>query len=162
MPVISQQTEAADYLGVTPRTLRDWSNQPGFPDSAKGYDTEAIEAWREREQRKGSTEDQTAKKLKLALTAERLKQAQIQTRRDQLELEKREGTLLPRKGVEESMAVILSSLVDWTEQLPDLIAAIVPADTQAKVRDRLRTELEERRVQLAGELRSLAAGGDAS
>jgi hypothetical protein len=156
MPLVARQTEAALRLGVTPRTLRDWRQLDGFPDCTRGYDLEAIQRWRQAHERKGSEAADAARKLKLAITAEKLRQMQLRTRREQLDLELKEGTLLPRKAVEQSVAVLLSALGDWCDQLPDLIAAICPNQrTAAKVRARLQQELDRRRAQLADDLKAL-------
>lgn len=155
MPIVAQQTDAADLLGVTPRTLRDWMRIPGFPDCASGYHIEAIRQWQESNARKGSEPEDAMRKLKLALQAEKLKQAQIETRDAQLRLEAKEKTLLPRQAVERSAAVILSGLVDTCEQLPDLVAAIVSKQEQAKVREFIKRELTELRMRIAADLRAL-------
>lgn len=155
MPVIQQQVEAADILDVSARTLRDWSRLPGFPDCSTGYDTDAIQRWRQDNERKGSESDSTSKKLKLALLAEKLKQASVETKLASLKLETAEGTLIPRKGVELTAQVILSSLSEWCDQLPDLISGILPKKHRQVVANELKRELDKRRVELAAELRSL-------
>lgn len=155
MSVIIQQKQAAEALGVTPRTLRDWQNVDGFPDCSRGYDVEAIRTWRQANERKGSEPERVAKQIKLGVLAEKLKQMQLRTKKDQLDLDAKEGTLLPRKAIEQSAAVLLSALGDWCEQLPDLVAAIVSKKDQRKVRDRLKTELDARREQLADDLKAL-------
>lgn len=45
---MATQTEVADYLGVTTRTLQNWSKTPGFPDSQGrgGYDIQKVVQWR--------------------------------------------------------------------------------------------------------------------
>lgn len=157
MPLIQQQNEAALRLGISPRTLRDWRQLPGFPDCTAGYDLEAIHAWRREYERKGAESHETARKLKLGIAAEKLRQMQIRTRREQLELELKEGTLLPRKAVEQTVAVILSSLADWCDQLPDLIAPICPNRRSAeRIRERLKAELDARREQLAEDLKAIS------
>jgi len=159
MPLIVQQKEAAELLGVSSRTLRDWQaarDENGFPDCSSGYETEAINAWRRDNQRKGSETSEAAKNIKLGTAAEKMKQARFDTRLKEMEVGKEEGTLLPRKAVEQSAAVILSSLGDWCEQLPDLIAQICPNKKSAeKVRTRLKSELDRRREQMADDLVSL-------
>lgn len=155
MPLISQQTEAAESLDVSARTLRDWSRLPGFPDSSRGYDIAAIQQWRQENERKGSESDSATKKLKLALLAEKVKQASVDTKLANLKLETAEGTLIPRKGVEQTAQIILSSLSEWCDQLPDLIAAQLPKKYQAAVAKDLKRELDKRRVELASELKSL-------
>lgn len=155
MPLISHQVEAAEQLGITPRSLRNWIEEPGFPDCSAGYDVAAIRAWREAHERKGSEPEVATKRLKLALLAEKLKQAQIETRQSQLTLESKEKTLLPRQAIERSAAVILSGLVDACEQIPDLAAGLVSKKDQAKVRAFLKRELDEMRRRIAADLRAL-------
>lgn len=159
MPLIEQQTEAAARLKVTTRTLRDWRLVEGFPNCDAGYDLEAIQAWRRENERKGSESADAGKKISLGIKAEKLRQMQLRTKRDQLDLEAKEATLLPRKAVEQTAAEILSRLGDWCEQLPDLIAQICPNKRSAeKVRAYLKKELDKRREQMAHALKSLPSG----
>lgn len=155
MPLVAQQTDAAEQLGITTRTLRDWMRLPGFPDCSGGYNVGSIRQWQESNARKGSEPEDAYRKIKLATAAEKLKQAQIETRDSQLRLEAKEKTLLPRQAIERSAAVILSGLVDTCEQLPDLVAALVSKSEQAKVREFIKRELTELRVRIAADLRAL-------
>lgn len=155
MPVFTQQVDAAKSLGITPRSLREWEKEPDFPDCSRGYNTEAIQQWRQENDRKGSEVDSTKKRIQIGILAEKMKQAAIKTKMDTLAMEAAEGKLIPRKGVEQTAQIILSSLSEWCDQLPDLIAAQLPKKYQAAVAKDLKRELDKRRVELASELKSL-------
>lgn len=45
---MATQSEVADYLGVTTRTIQNWARTPGFPDSKGrgGYDIKEVVLWR--------------------------------------------------------------------------------------------------------------------
>lgn len=154
--LVTQQKQAAELLDVSPRTLRDWSALDGFPDCSSGYDIEAIREWREEHERKGSQQSETAKKLKLAISGEKLRQAQLQTRQMQIDLERKEGLLIPRKGVEQSAAVAMANLADWCEQFPDIAISQLPKKYQAKMRAIWKKLLDDGRRQLASQLRALS------
>jgi transposase-like protein len=152
---VAEQKEAARRLGITPRALRDWAKEPGFPDWSAGYDLQAIRRWRDQHGRKGSDDDGTSRKLKLAIAAEKLRQAKLETRKRELDLQTKEGQLLPRQAVETFASTLLSALADWCEQLPDLIAGELPKKHGAKIAARLTRELHQCREQLAEDLKRL-------
>lgn len=162
MARVIEQQEAARRLGVTARALRDWIREPDFPDIDAGYDLDAIRAWRNAHQKKGSPASDTQKKLKLASEGEKLKQAQIKTKRDQLNLQEREGELLPRAAWERFAATLLSSLADAADQLPDLIGGDCCPKCKKKVPPRLLKELDRLREQLAEDLKQTPAEGKSS
>ena len=159
MPVVSQRKEAARILGITARVLGDWAKEAWFPADARtaaGWDTDKIAEAREVQHRKGSVPAEAAKRLKLATDHEKLKQAELQTKRKQIELAVEEGELVPRRAVELHFATLLTELGDKCEQLPELIAGDVPAKLRPKLKARLREELERWRRELAAELKRQA------
>lgn len=154
MPIVKEQKEAAQILDVTPRTIRDWREaHPDFPDCSNGYDTDAIEAWRQKLAKKGSEEGEQIRKVKLALGLEALKRERIATRRDENRLKAEEGEYLPRPTYELFGANLLSGLADWCEQIPDLIAGQCCKKCAKTIGERLKKELDRRREQLAEDLK---------
>lgn len=152
--IVIEQKEAADRLGVTARTIRDWRDQHSdFPDCSAGYDLDAITAWRDRLAKKGSEDGDAARKLKLARQAEALKRDRLRTRDAELDIAEREKELLPRPTWELFAANLLSGLADWCEQLPDLIAGQCCKKCQKTLGDRIKKELDRRREQLAEDLK---------
>ena len=126
---IKLQTKAAEALGVTPRTLRDWSAADWWDANfrnAAGYDVEAIAAAVNDNARKGST-----------LSAEREK---LRHERDQLdnelaaakvraELRKEQeslGNVLPREEYEEFVVEIIGMLCDELLEIPRRMLTHVP------------------------------------
>lgn len=165
MPVVKSRKEAAAILGVTEKALGNWATEAWFPEDATGrtpkgarvdWDTDKIAQAREVQQRKGSAPAEAAKRLKLATDHEKLKQAELQTRRKQIELAVEEGELVPRRAVELHFATLLTELGDWCEQLPELVAADVPAKVRPKVKARIKDELDRRRRELSAELQRQA------
>lgn len=150
--LVLEQKEAARRLGITSRALRDWMQDPGFPDWSAGYDISAIKRWRDDRGRKGSDLDGKADAVRLATNLQKLEQAKTTSRLLNLKLEREEAKLLPRQAIEVFHATVLSGLADWCEQLPDLIAQILPPEHRETIRERLRDELATRREQLADEL----------
>src|SRR3990167_1956606 len=154
MAIVAEQKEAADKLGVTERTLRDWREQhPDFPDCSAGYDLDAITAWRDRLAKKGSDRGTQMQTLKVARAAEALKRDKIRTRKEELHLQEQEKELLPRPSYELFLANILSGLADWCEQLPDLLAGECCKKCKKAIGPRIKAELDRRREQLAEDLK---------
>jgi hypothetical protein len=153
MELVTEQTAAAALLGVTTRTLRDWSTEDGFPTNPGGYDITAINNWREDNQRKGASLAEKVRAIKAGIQSEKLRQMKLDTAKRQLEQDVREEKLLPRESWEQFAALLLSGLADWCEQLPDLIAAEVPKKDQPRIRKRMQNELNSMRSHLADELR---------
>lgn len=160
---------AAAALGITEKALQLWTQEPWFPAGAVGKDAKgnnrnwnvtAIRAARDAIGRKGSEVSDTAKKLKLATDNEKFQQAKIRTEQDRLALETTKGELIPRDALELFASTLLTSLGDWCEQLPDLIAAAVPKKYRKPVKDRLKQELDARRVQAAAALERAARDFD--
>lgn len=145
------QKQAAEQLGVTDRALRDWMHKPGFPDWSAGYDVDAIRAWADELRLKGSIESEADADLRRKLEVEKLEQERIKTQQLRHKLAVQEGELLPRRAWELFAATVLTSLGDWCEQLPSIIAGVVPAAHRDGVRKRLAQELDDRRKDLREE-----------
>ena len=153
--IIRQRKDAAKLLDISDRGLGLWAAQPWFPAAgrtAEGWNVTAIREAREIHGRKGSEESDTAKRVRLGIDAEKLKQARIRTRKEDLNLLEQEKELLPRRGWELFASTLLTELGDWCDQIPDLIAADAPLEHQVKLRARLKDELDRRRRDLAHEL----------
>lgn len=157
---VKTQRAAASKLNIDERQLRRWMKETWFPadgKSADGFDVGSIAAARDAMGRKGSAEAKAARDLKLQTDRERLKQAELKTKAAQLQLRQTEGELIERDAVELHFALMLTQLGDWCDQLPELIAADVPKSHRAKIRNRLKSELDRRRRELQSELKRAAA-----
>ena len=150
--LIIEQADAARRLGVTDRQLRNWLREPGFPGISRGYDLAAIRAWIEERGRKGSDQDGASKRIRLARDAERLQIEQCRRQQAELDLRERQRELLPRRGWELFAATLLTQLGDWCDQLPDLVGGVCPKQHRRRIADRLRQELDARRVSLRAAL----------
>ena len=157
--IVPTQKEAAAALGVTVRQLRNWLSEPWFPANGRGeggYDVDAIRTARDAEGRKGSEQSETRNKIRDARAAEQLKRERLRTRREELELQRDEGTLIPRDGVEVFASAFLTEFGDWCDQLPTFIARLVPAKAKKRVRAALQAELDQRRAAMRDTLAAKA------
>ncbi len=153
--LVATQKAAAAALEITPRVLRMWQAESWFPPAgraAAGYDLAAIRAARDAMGRKGSAEAAAARAQRFDNDGERLKQGRFETRRRELQLQEIEGELISRRAVELHFAALLTALGDWCDALPDLIAGDFPKKQQAKLRRRLREELDRKRNDVRADL----------
>lgn len=153
--IVQEQKEAAEIIGVTPRTLRDWKRDypEEFPDCSEGYNIEALEAFRDEFAKKGSEGGSTLHKLKVGRQAEALKRDRIRTQREEYSLRLQEEELLPRQVWNIFASNLLAGLSDAAEQLPDLISGDCCKKCQKTVADRIKAELNRWREQLADDLK---------
>jgi len=172
MPAAKTHLQAAEQLGVTTRQFQNWLNEPWFPHSAKtpgGWDIDAIAAARDAQGLKGGTESVLRSKLRDARAAEQLKRDRLRTQRDELALRRETGELIPRAALELFASTLLTELGDWCETLPVLAARLVPRTAAKRVREKLKSELDQRRQLVrqvledkAREFDQLQQGGDPS
>lgn len=130
--LVTSQIQAANELGVTPRTLARWRLIDTFPDCRRGYDLKAINAWRDEHGRKGSQYSEVMLKLRVATLGEKLKQAVLQVRSDQLGLQAAEGKLIPTAAVKASIDLILNTLQQWRATMPQAAAEMLPKRLRPK------------------------------
>lgn len=157
MSMVPTRIQAAAELGITERQLGNWANEPWFPPAGHtkdGWNVEVILAAQHVMGRKGSGHSDTAKKLKLALDNEKLKKQQLETQMKTLDLQLKEGALLPRRGWELFAATLLTNLGDAADQLPDLIRGICCRKCAKKIAKRLKQELDNMRNNTADELQA--------
>ena len=155
--VIHERISAAAALGVSDRQLGRWKQTPGFPDCSAGYDIDAIRAWREANQRKGSEDDDQTAILNRAIKLEKLKEIKAKNHLAQLNIDEAEKRLLPRKLYEQFIASLLAGIGDWCEQLPGLVEAELPAKYGKTVKARIADECRRMRDQLAEDLKHTPA-----
>ena len=144
-------------LGITPRVLGIWANEAWFPPDGRvkrAWNVDVIRKARDAMGRKGSEFSDTSKKMKLALDNEELKKRQLITQTKTLDLQLKEGELLPRRSWELFAATILTNFGDAADQLPDLIQGICCPKCAKKVAKRLKQELDNMRNNTADELQA--------
>ena len=95
---MSCNTSADGVFGrhISDRALRQWRQEPGFPDCANGYDIKAIKRWRNARAKKGSEAGDKMHQLKLDRESQRLR---LDTHKaDDAERQGKigEGNILPR------------------------------------------------------------------
>lgn len=139
MPIIREQKQAADRLGITARQLRNWQKEPGFPDCSSGYDLERIAAWREQTARKGSEESDQARKIKLAIAGQKLRQEKARADKAERENEIAKGNILPRDEWEHGLIEMVTVCRDALMAIPRELCRFVPK----KYHKRLQTEGEK-------------------
>ncbi|TWT49031.1 hypothetical protein KOR42_39470 [Thalassoglobus neptunius] len=160
---IRTQSAAADELGITARQLRNWEQEDWFPDGGRtksGYDIALIRQAQESLGKKGSELREAAVALKMRTGEAKLERELVEVQRKQLILKREQGELVPRRAVELFASTVLTELGDWCDQLPDLLAAVVPARARKDLRKRITDELNRRREQLATRLSERAMAAD--
>lgn len=110
---------AAALLGITPRQLGDWAQEPWFPPDAVQTDARGtrihwnvplIREARDAMGRKGSDLSGTQKAIKLKSDHEKLRQLEIKTRREEREEQLAQGNILPR----DELTLTLRELITMT------------------------------------------------
>lgn len=144
MAVIKGRNEAAEILGIAPSTLREWMAEPGFPDTSKGHDIDAIRRWRAERGKKGSDLASTFGKIKAAQEGEKLKQSRIKTSQMTIKLQQLEGSVLWRRAAELVVSTLLTETGDDLGQLGETFPGTcgIPVKYQAALRKRLKEELD--------------------
>jgi hypothetical protein len=147
---IKGRTAAAKWLGVTPKALRNWLAEDGFPDCSKGHPMVAITKWRENRGRKGSRGADSLSEVKLARETEQLEHDRIKTHRELINLDLQRGGLYPRPATELVLSTFFTLYADGCEQIINTLpgTAAVPKKYQATLRKQLRTEFEALSKQL--------------
>ncbi|HEY0982383.1 hypothetical protein [Schlesneria sp.] len=156
--VIEERISAAKALGVSDRQLGRWKLTEGFPDCSNGYDIDAIQAWREANQRKGSAEDDQIAVINRAIKLEKLKEIKAKNHLAGLAIDEAEKRLLPRQLYEQFIAALLAGIGDWCNQLPGLLEAEIPAKYGKKVKARAAEECRKMRERLAEDLKRTPTG----
>ena len=124
--VIKSRKEAAAALGITERALGYWKNEAGFPDCSKGHDIEAIKAWRNQGERKGSEVDQQMAVILKRTRFAKMEEAQNKVLLQKIELERANRELLPRDVVHDLLmecAAIIRGLGNQLQRSGNLTAA---------------------------------------
>lgn len=165
---VKNQGDAAKELGVSDRTLQRWEKATWFPTNGKtkaGYDVESIAAARPKSDQPSNEESPLRAK---AREAEHVKtiyegtRAKIRCETEELKLRTAQGELIPRHGIEQSYADLLTGIADWCEQLPDLFASMlsIPRKHHAACRELLCRLLAERQRELRDDLETKALTRD--
>ncbi len=161
--IVPTRKQAAALLGITERALADWVKEPWFPRAAVGqdgrgnnrnWDVAAIRRARDVAGRKGSDPqlEIATRRAKAMKAVEDAKKAQIENDLRRLKLNREQGELVPRQALELFSATVLTSLSDWCEQLPDIIAGELPQKHRKRIHGRLKEECDHRRRQMALDL----------
>ena len=131
--LLREQKAAAEALGVTPRGLRDWMKEPGFPDCSAGYDLEAIADWQAARAKKGSAEGEQARKLKLAITAQKLRQEKAKADAAERSEEEAKNNILRRDEWELFAREAIQMARDRLMLLPQDLCKIVPQQYHRRI-----------------------------
>jgi hypothetical protein len=168
-PRVKDQDQAAQQLGVSARTLQRWEKTAAWwPKGARtraGYKVAAIAAAKPKSEI--GDDDETplraaARQAEHVKTIEEGKRAKIRRQTEELKLRVQEGELLPRLGIEQSFADILTGIADWCEQLPDVLVSMceVPQKYHRGLRRLLKQLIEQKQHELADELEAKALTRD--
>jgi hypothetical protein len=127
--IVYMRKEAAALLGLTPQQLGTWAKELWFPEQGKtpdGWNVPVIREARDAYGKKGSEQSEEAKRIKLALQTEKLRQEKIKSERAEREERLAEGSLIPRDEYELAMIEQITMARDQILTLPKLLARIVP------------------------------------
>jgi len=155
---MSTTKEVCQHFAISDRTLRDWKNDPTFPPVAGTqrrplFEISAIEDWRALRFRNVETPEsnelrKTLSELKYKKLEAELEQLKIDNRTKETKLSALLGAYVPRPAVELLFSKLLTDLGDWCDQLPELVAGIMPKSHQSKLKKRLAKELNDRRNEM--------------
>lgn len=153
--IVTLQVEAAERLGVSPKSLRNWIKEPGFPSIKKGYDVEKIQAWRDQLGKKGSEQSLSQQQTNEQLAREKLRKATADADKAEREEEEAKGNVLKRDEYELFVQEHIQVTRDRMILIPRTLCKYIPK----KYHVRLRTEGEkEVRKILAEFARNLEEG----
>lgn len=141
--MIEQQKDAAAALGVSPKALRDWMAEPGFPDCSQGYDVAAIEAWRNSRQRKGAELGNLKHAVQVATMQQKLRIEKARADEAEEERERAKGNLLYRD--EHALAIREHVTICRDTMIPELLnetCRLVPKEFHRRVQTEGRRVLE--------------------
>ena len=163
MTVVEQQKEAAALIGVSPKGLRDWMKEPGFPDCSAGYPIDAIRRWQQTRGKKGSEDGDRLRQIKLAREGQRLRRDKAAADRQEREEQVAQGNILPRDEL--TLATIEHVVLarDRLMGLPKEVCRVVPKRYHRKLQEQgtkiVRTILSEfaRGVQKEAKLETVQA-----
>lgn len=117
MPVVKTRPEAAAILEVTVKSIGDWKLQPGFPNCDHGYDTDAIQVWRDATKVTRDKSTALVEQVNLKTKAVKLQILELKRQSDEMELEKARMNLMPRELVKELLAILTGRIRDVTNNL---------------------------------------------
>ena len=157
MPLVSQKV-AAEQLDITPRALREWMKEPGFPDASNGYDVAAVRRWRNERSKKGSDAGEQAKNLKLATAAQKLRIEKARADAAERAEETAKGNILPRDEFDTAVFEMLSLARDRLLGLPKSLCKLLPKSLHRKVQDEGGKEVTRILNEFAHGLQRLAEG----
>lgn len=158
--IIKERKEAAKVLGISPRWFGEWKKLDGFPDCSHGYDIDAIEAWRDENGFKGSDLAEEAKKLKVEITAQKLR---IETARaDAAERAEQaaKGNILPRDEFETAVAEIIAIARDRFRGLGKEACKLAPKSLHNKLRKSIDQDVDTILCEFENGLHRLLEGRD--
>jgi DNA-binding transcriptional MerR regulator len=156
--IVQTQLEAAQRLGVEDRTLRRWMKNPGFPECSAGFDIQAIRAFLAHQNKPAAELRSEYLEHDVSIKRDRAEQERIKTANMRHEFLENEKQLLPRRAVELSIALILTRLRDWAEQLPDLVDGHCCRKCRPALGKHLKEELGRVQTEAARDLANLDAG----
>jgi phage terminase Nu1 subunit (DNA packaging protein) len=127
---LTSLASVAKYFDVAPRTVATWKAQ-GMP-VGRPYDVAAIAAWRKENAKRGGKEqgDKRLELLDLDAELKRIKAAKLR------------GELVDAATVQRLLVRHINEAKTIFAQLPDRVAALLPAKTLAKVKGEIRAGVQ--------------------
>lgn len=141
--LVRTRIEAAKLLGVTEKTLGNWKKLPGFPECSSGYDLAKIKLWRTAHSLSSDKESAEARRIRLAIQKEKLRQEKIKADRAERDDEIARGNILPRDEWELFVREIIHLTRDQLISIPTSLCRGIPRKYHAKLRSEGRRRVEK-------------------
>lgn len=145
--IVEKAIDAAQHLGITPRTLQNWKDE-NMPWAAGHYDIREIEAWREKRfgssREKDEIQERGAAETRLAVA---------KANKAELEFEEFAGRLIPVDGPKRVLVQTVNAIRTHLEQFPERLRDTLEIEDRT-IRDEVYTKC---RVGIDGLLRAIQA-----
>jgi phage terminase Nu1 subunit (DNA packaging protein) len=150
--------KCAQIMGRTlhRRTFCEWMKEPGFPGrpgrhgraNDGHFPCHAIVRWRDGKANQGKTSEEKTERETLL---------RIRRESEQFDLEKKRGEHLPIAFFEQVITRIVQSVTP-IDDLPDIIAGMVPQDVAATVREAVQLQVKQVRTSIAAQIEQAVKG----
>lgn len=162
---IKTQTETAELLNITPRSLRSWESEDWWPEGGRtkaGYDLALIREAQEAHGKAGSEFSEKKKEFSLKHDEGKLERQAIEIQKRRMELHVAEGLLIPRDAVELHLATLLKEQGDLFDKVISQTKKLAGKRNSKKVGDYLQREFDKGRKRIASELEKAARAADSA
>jgi hypothetical protein len=138
------QSAAAKALGIDRRTLIEWAQRPGFPDTSKGWDADDIRQWANGF---GLGQQRRPKDDKDELYRVHLRRETAAAEREELKLQRELGRILDVDDVRRLLERVVNTTKAVLQSLPDRLeqnlSALIDPTTKTRHREAITEVLRD-------------------